>query len=130
MNFPPALKLGELIRLLEQRLRIHGDQDLRFDFEYCAPDHLSSYRGFYEDLAVGWLPNDSARPARLATTSSFLEALRSAVGSKFDGWKGGTYIMTNESSVWVANPGDVGGTVITGIADEDALTVLNTEYQG
>lgn len=59
--------------------------------------HPHSYRGYYEDLAF--------EPAQNVTVGEMLAAARSAVGSTYEGWKGGDYTMSEWSSVWIAERG-------------------------
>lgn len=119
-TFGPQITLGRLIELLEQRPQ---DETVRFDFEHMHPDDLTSYRGFYEDLAVSF--TDEGEPP---TVEWMLAKLRGAVGESFSGWKGGRYRMQEGTPLWVARPGNAGSTVITGIGDCSFQTIITTAY--
>lgn len=103
--------LGSLIDTLEKCGR---DQTVRFDFCYLAPTTLASYRGYYEDLALGWTSEFTGWP----TVEDLLVKLREAIGKTYTGWKGGDYVMGRESSVWVANRGESGGTGIVAVSND------------
>lgn len=60
-----------------------------------------SYRGYYEDLAFCVAEN--------VTVGQMLADARSAVGTIYQGWKGGDYRMEEYSQVWlVSERGDNG----------------------
>lgn len=59
-----------------------------------------SYRGYYEQLAF--------EPAYSVTIGSMLDAARSAVGTTYHGYKGGSYTMEEWTSVHLANYGECG----------------------
>ena len=113
------LNVGQLIALLKERPK---DESVQFDFGGIAPTKCANYRGYYQDLAIGFDEEGHA------TVGSLLAELTAAVGQTFMGWKGGEYVMRRNSSLWVANPGRTTDTVIVGINDCDYLTVLRTEW--
>lgn len=47
------MTLGALIALLEQ---FDPSWKVVYDFAYCTPTKLASYRGDYSQLALGWRP--------------------------------------------------------------------------
>lgn len=59
-----------------------------------------SYRGDYTDLGV--------EPAYGASVGDMLRTLREALGSTYEGWKGGEYTMRVYSYVHIAAWGNVG----------------------
>jgi hypothetical protein len=114
--------LGELIDLLKRR---DPDEKVRYDFGPFCPTTLDSYRGYYDDLALGF---DEIDWDTYPTVKSLVAELESAIGKTFTGWKGGDYVMDRETPLWVANPGDSHGTAITGLAECRWITVLTTAY--
>lgn len=92
-----GLKLGELIDALASVSTPDGYR-VCFEFGGCVPYGLHSCRGFYEDLAIGF-SDDKCAP----DVGELLKRLRLAVGVLFEGYKGGNYRMTRESTLWVAN---------------------------
>ena len=59
-----------------------------------------SYRGYYDELAFEPCPD--------VTVQSMLDDAKSALNATFQGWKGGQYLMTEYTNVWLANKGETG----------------------
>jgi hypothetical protein len=87
------MTLGELIEALEK-----ADPDLVVPEGFASPH---SYRGYYEDLAF--------EPAADVTVGAMLEAARSALGTAFEGYKGGWFVMEDYTDCWLAVYGSGGG---------------------
>ena len=115
------LNLGELIRLLEAQ---PPTNTVTFDFCGRVPDRLDSYRGFYDQLALGWRECEMKE----VHVSDLLEALYGALGNVFTGYKGGKCEMSLATPLWVANRGEADGTVIVGLADCDYMTIIETRW--
>lgn len=58
-----------------------------------------SYRGYYSDLAFD--PINENR-----TAGDLLAQCKDAVGRKFEGWKGGEFLMSKDTPLWVAKEGE------------------------
>lgn len=112
------LKLGEMIFLLS---RINPGASVRYDFGPFTPKGLDSYRGYYEQLALG-------HGEEKITVSQLLALLRDAVGKTFTGWKGGDYDMGESTHMWVANRGECHSTAIVGIIDCEYQAVIETAF--
>lgn len=118
-----CLTLGQLIEKLERaKNEKHDDCDAQrtyFDFCTLTPMTLGSWRGVYAFLALGWDErSETLLPDLIAECTS-------AVGKTFEGWKGGSYTMTTDTPVMVANRGAVGSTGICGVkADGYSVTLL------
>ena len=115
------ITLGRLIKLLELEPQ---ENDVRYDFARFTTNGVNSYRGYYDQLAIGFT-DDADRPVKV---SELLKELESAVGGTFAGYKGGEYKMDKNTPVWCANYGDCHDTAITGIANCSWATVINTEF--
>lgn len=90
---PSRLSLSELINRLEDE-----PANKRIAVGFHQP---CSYRGYYEDLAFV-----VTGPASIA---DMLAAARSALGTTYEGWKGGDYQMDGGTEVWlVMEPGRTG----------------------
>jgi hypothetical protein len=61
-------------------------------------DHLVSYRGYYEDLALVFVQ----RGDRPQTAGALAGLLSDAIGRVFVGYKGGGYVARTDTAVWVA----------------------------
>ena len=115
------ITLGELIRQLELRPK---DQGVCFDFGALEPADIGSYRGFYDELSIGFAENGS-----FGNVEGLLTALNETVGKTFEGCKGGDYMMRASTPLWVANYGRTGSTMIVGIRECDYMTVIATAYE-
>ena len=82
---PNHLSLGEIITRLKQ-----ADPEQVLPIGFAAPH---SYRGYYEELAF--------EVRRNVTVGEMLAAAESALGTTFQGWKGGDYTMREYSSAWL-----------------------------
>lgn len=115
-------QLGSLIAALSKQ---PADNLVRFDFCGLVPRGVDSYRGFYDHLAIGWGPDQSAFEE--TKVAGLLAILRGAVGRSFSGWKGGNYVMREDTPVWVANPGQCDSTAIVGVESNSYMTVIQTQ---
>lgn len=113
------MTLGAMIRALEH---CKPDAIVRFDFCGMVPGQLDSYRGYYEELALGFKDSSNGD----VTVSDLLAELNRANGKTFTGWKGGDYVMGLDTPVWVDNPGHSNGTTICGIRDCDWKVIIDT----
>jgi len=86
------LSLGELIEILES----HDPETMCFN-GFGAAD---SYRGYYEQLAF--------EPAGETSFGKMLSYAKFALNSTYTGWKGGEFLMTKDTLVNIANPGECG----------------------
>lgn len=118
------LNLGEIIDLLEAWPK--PEDACRFDFGDMEPVDLISYRGSYDQLAITYRDGvDYPNP----TVIHVLEMLRAAVGKEFSGYKGGEYVMTAKTPVWIANYSRTSGTFITGCVADHHHFVFRTSYE-
>lgn len=114
-----GLSLGELIDALTD---FDHTLYVQFDFAGAAPTTIDSYRGYYEDVAIGYSGEYSDVQCRVG---KFLDTLKSSEHKTFTGWKGGDYVCDRESAVWVACPGTAPGVYIIGVeVDEYGVTIL------
>lgn len=124
------LSLGALIEKLEAV--VDKTQEVRFDFEYAFPTRLSSWRGSYAELALGYdLAGYNAqtdKKAKEPTVKELIKHLKHAIGSSYTGWKGGDFLMGNSTPLWVANDGNVGSTAIVDVFNDGYMVYLITDY--
>lgn len=74
-----------------------------------------SYRGYYEDLALE--PTDF--PIKV---SLLIEQLEAVLDTELTGYKGGEFLMTEDTPVWVSNYGTTGEALI--FIDPVSLNIL------
>lgn len=111
------MTLGAFIKALE---KVNPDVPVYYDWAMLRPTHFASYRGYYEDLALGVTTESDA------TAGDLLAFAKAALGATFYGWKGGEYPMTAGTPLWVANQGKVGDTKIVGVLDEGHVVIIET----
>lgn len=120
-----CLTLGQIIERLERAAHSKSDdceaQRVYFDFCDLVPAQLDSWRGVYAFLALGWNERGSMSLPEL------LSECTATVGKKFEGWKGGTYTMTKETPVMVANRGAAGSTGICDVKADGYTVTLVTK---
>ena len=109
------MQLGELIAALEQA---HPNRVVKHGFGPPA-----SYRGHYDQLAF--------EPASNLTVKDMLLHAKSAINSTFEGYKGGHFLMTDSTPVWLASWGElgeeIGPTLLSLMLDGAATPQNNTE---
>ena len=125
--FSSQISLGELIQEIKKAgtTQEEGiDKTICFDFGYFYPNGLSSWRGSYSKLAIEYEYQSGVN----VSAKDFLEKLESALGKTFEGHKGGEYVMTESTPVWVANYGQSGHTGVIGIHDNSYELIILTAY--
>jgi hypothetical protein len=75
-------------------------------------------------------PANATRKYDWPTVAALLKETEAATGSVYSGWKGGEYVMTETTAIWVANPGDASGLALVGIDGEpdDPCPTLRTRW--
>lgn len=119
--------LGQLIDALEVR---PADQGVCFDFCGCVPRACDSYRGYYDQLALGWIADeyDAKERGALATVGELLADLKAAIGKTFTGYKGGEFVMSRDTMLWVANCGRSDGTAVVGLHECSYTAIILTRH--
>lgn len=100
------MTLGKLIDVL---------QKMPADFQVLNFRNPHCYRGYYSDLAFE-LPDGTRSAADL------LDECRETIGGEFTGWKGGEYIMSENTPIWLAKEDCLGERLIFMGEDGSAKT--------
>jgi hypothetical protein len=127
MQYNGQMTLGRLIKATESidKLTASGEEKtVHFDFACFFPCGISSWRGAYDELALEYCSSGNA-----ITISEFIQLLKGAVGKTFLGWKGGEYVMTEDTPIWVSNPGEACDTAVLGVKDIGWRIVIETGYR-
>lgn len=111
------MTLGGLIARLEP---CDNTLSVYFDFGHFAPTRLDSFRGYYEQLALGYAEEEAP------SVTELLAELRGALGKTFSGYKGGEYVMNGHTPVWAANYGRSNETGIVAVRYKTWCVVLET----
>ena len=115
------MTIGELISALKRK---DQDASIRFDWIYTIPSGgVHSYRGYYEDLAIGYGKANYKDDPKVADVVRWLG---DALGKTFQGYKGGEYTMSENTAVWVADYGETGGVGIVDVIEHEGDVVLKT----
>ncbi len=122
------LTLGELILKLEPIVAKQKDRTdeatVHYDFEYLFPNSIDSWRGSYAELALNYMVDGT--PMKV---TDFYNMLKETVGKEFTGYKGGEYIMSRQTPIWVANYSHSGNTAVIDVVDNDYVVVIITGYR-
>jgi len=113
--------LGNLITQTEEIVKnIPSEENstwLSFEFGSLGVTCMDSYRGYYDELALGY--GDDGVSIR-----EFLKILKNALGKVYTGYKGGDYEMHKDTPIWAANYGRTGYTKVIGIEKENDYTFI------
>lgn len=126
------MNLGDLIKRLEA---CDLEADLRYDFCDLIPTtKVQSYRGFYEQLAIGFVDprvdyESGKGEYKSIKVGDLLPKLKEAIGKTFTGYKGGEFEMNQYTPVWVANYGHCHGTKIVGVINHSYVVIIETRYE-
>lgn len=112
------MTLGELIATLKRK---DQDRSVTFGFDYARPSGVGSYRGYYEDLAIGY------KRCADCTVATLLLMLQDIDGKTLTGWKGGDYTMDSDTVLWMANPGESCSMAIVDVIETPYQIWLKTE---
>lgn len=132
------LTLGELILKLEpivenQKTRISDgkteEATVVYDFEYLFPTTIDSWRGSYSELALDFVDSKHGSREKEMKASDFLKMLKETIGEKFTGYKGGEFVMGENTPVWVANYGNSGSTAVIDVVDNGYQIIIITGYR-
>lgn len=93
---------------------------VRFDYQSTAPKSAMSYRGYYSDLAFDEVV------AGTITVGDFLKECMKALGETFTGYKGGEFLMDEQTPLWVAEYGNCGRAII-GVSHVGGQVILITK---
>lgn len=132
MKTSSQLTVGELLIKLEA---IPNDQkeerQVIFAFEYAFPTGLASWRGNYYELAFTFdfpkYDSEKGSYTQAPTLSEVISWLKDCIGKQYTGYKGGEFIMEENTPLWVANYGNSGNTGVVDISFDDYEVVLKTD---
>lgn len=107
------LTIGKMLEILDS---VHFNADktmVRFEFGYCVPTQISSWRGIYSEAALGH--DGGTYDLAHLSVSEFKRMLVESMGPVQQGWKGGDYIFTMDTPLHVDNRGNVSHTEIVAV---------------
>lgn len=113
------MTLGELIATLKRKKQ---ELPVYYMFGYFKPTAIHSYRGYYDQLALGYSKED-------INVAEVITLLKNSIGVVFTGYKGGNYKMTENTPMWVSNVGEATGDAIIDVIDNGWCIYIKTERQ-
>lgn len=110
-----SVMLGEFIEFLDLAVNSKQRKEQYVCFDFCGayPTYFDSYRGNFEQLALGWSSIDAVKRKR-KTAKELLGDAKLALKTTHCGWKGGEFEMNENSVVYVDNAGEATETAIVG----------------
>ncbi len=124
MKTSPQLTLGKLIAKLEAIE--DKSKPVIFD-EIYHPSDIDSWRGSYCELALAYAKEHESMAL---STADFLARIIPIAGATLYGYKGGEFLMTEDTPVWVANYGESGGFTYEGdIWSQAVIDVSEDEHR-
>lgn len=79
-----------------------------------------SYRGYYEDLAL--------RPTEnIIKAGGLLSECKAVLGRTLEGYKGGDFLMEEDTPMWVSDYGTASGLALIGVVDAGNKLILTTK---
>jgi len=106
--YASQLTLGQLKEMLSE---CQLDLEVFIDTERSVPGSFDSYRGYYEHLALSTNPPGSTG----VTVQGLIIKLSDCLGQFFTGWKGGEFLMTESTPLWISEPGECSDQAIVGL---------------
>lgn len=118
------MRLGDFIAALEAIPKNEKGESKRvyFDVLDLLPTGFDSYRGYYDHLAIGFKDIDGWGPP----VETVIEWAKAAIGSTFEGWKGGDFTMHEKTPLWMANPGNCTDYAVMGVEDNGWKVIIKT----
>lgn len=121
-QYTEPLTIGDFIAKLEQQRQTNR---VTFDLGGLEPTTFDSYRGFYDQLALGF---DFNHNGSKITVEELIKKSKDAQYNTFEGYKGGYYTMSPDTYLWVDNYGCYNSTAIVDVTGNDYQTVIVTAW--
>jgi len=112
-------------RFIKQVKKLKKDEEIFINIGGIYPTGIESYRGYYDELALTFTSDEFSKH-RIKTAGELLKLLESAIGKTFTGYKGGDFVMNENTPVWLANYGNTGDAFVTGV-DEIGQIIIGIE---
>lgn len=102
------MTLGKFIKALEKCSR---KATVTLEPFGAIPTCFDSYRGYYSDLALGYVFSEYSPDVEI-TVEQLLKMAKKCIGKTFTGWKGGDFVMDETTPLWISNLGKCSDIVI------------------
>lgn len=125
-KFKKLVNLGQFIALLKC---CDETVEIRFDFPcQYQPVCFGSYRGYYRYLAISYQEHDWRKENSETTVGKLLKEAEKVLGKTLTGYKGGDFLMTEKTPLFVSNYGDSEGVGVVAINDLGSKVIIETKY--
>jgi hypothetical protein len=111
------MTLGRFIDALKSSPQ---NNTIRFRFASAGVGDFDSYRGYYDHIAIE--PTDN-----VSTVGDVLASATYCLGRALSGYKGGKYVMNEDTPLWVAYHGRAGGSRVVGVINDECVTIIETQ---
>ena len=133
MKREKQITIGGLLGLLKALPPDIRRRRVWYDFAETFPaGYIESWRGNYKEAALGWTTNGCTRVdcPRLSppTVDELIEKIKDCLDEPFFGYKGDQVEIGLNTHLWVANPGQCGATVVTGIEVGCDRVIIRTAW--
>lgn len=98
--------LGDLINALEE---INPEYQVYIKPYNLRPTGFDSYRGYYEDLSLTYDCDSDCM------VKDLLKWAKNTINKKLLGYKGGEFLITENTPIWISNYGQVTGMKLTSL---------------
>lgn len=99
MRSKTMFTLGDLIDELEKYPK---DWEVLIEPFHLVPLYFCSYRGYYHDLCLKYSTREESLGKEI-TVGKLLDKCNEANGKEFYGYKGGEFLMTRKTPIWVSD---------------------------
>ena len=120
------MTIGELINELK---KCKPDSKVYYDFAGLMPTTINSWRGTYDEPALGWAGLKYLCNWGLdnpPTVENLLKELDLALQLSYTGWKGGVYFYTEDSPLHIDNYGEWTCTELSRVENTGSSVILHT----
>jgi hypothetical protein len=117
--------------LLHDLRKAKPDAVVMFDFCNCAPTKVDSWRGSYDDPALGWVATGYSGNSKAPKVADLISELERAIdGREYTGWKGGEFRYAGSNTLHIDNRGDYTNTELVRAEIDDWRVLLHTRREG
>lgn len=123
------MTINEVLKSLQGA---NPDARVYFAFCRCVPTNVNSWRGSYDEPALGWdVAGYRGSLNEYPTVKSLISELEKAIdGREYTGWKGGQYKYTCSHVLHVDNHGHCTNTEIQRIEVKEYEVIIHTATEG
>jgi len=99
-----------------------SDAHVYYSYFRCVPTYVASWRGSYDEAALGWAPVEFKNQI---TAKELIKQLEDSFGRPYSGWKGGDYCYYDDTPLHIDNQGECTNTEIDKITFNDYSVTIH-----